>query len=459
MENSIAVADSPSILPAESVESAQIHTAPPTPPQSSPLIDPTPPSTTQFLDLNDDCIITILDALPAHDLYATAFTCQRINSLAHHAFKAGKCLNIVEMLHKYRFNELYHIERCLQYYGTHIHEIDFSYKSYIYQIKKFRQIAARNGRIFDYIAKYCGETLKILRFGNVYLEMSASHTDRPLFKQLEKLQLFGCHDLTLNNDWHWFTGSTPQSFLLEFNSTNLANHDVIFLQRLAPIDTLKCLLLGYRNVVNDTIATLCQYRQLKILKFIEINGINCDNSQLLEHLTNIEELVIESRCFMNVHKILGPLGSKDTLKRLKITYFVLDTPFVSSFRLYRALRSLTFHSIHSRIYEFNEFDNFAVIREFILENDCLNNHCLIRIVKQMINLDVLKLMRKQAYRYNVRLNEDTYYELVDIYRQRNRKLVVVCHKNYKHEISNEIIANNCDYVDVCYTDYYQFEEN
>lgn len=428
-------------------------------PPAVPASPPTP-CTTQFLDLNDDCIIAVLEQLSALDLYATAFTCQRVNRLARYAFKAGKCLSIVELLQRYRCDNLYHIERCLQHFGADIAEIDFGYKPYVYHIKKFRHIAALNRSVFECIVKYCGDTLKVLRLSNLYVEMACnSGDDRPLFKQLDKLQLFACHDLTLNDEWHLYTGSRSPAFLTEFNSRNLANHDGHFLQRLAPIDTLKCLLLGYRNVVNDTIATMAEYRQLKVLKFIQINGINCDNSQLLANLTNVQELVIQSRCFMNVHKILGPLGSKQTLHRLKITYFALDTSFLASFRPYRALRSLTFSSIHSRSYEFTEFDNFDVIREFTLEMDCLSNHCLIRIVRQMVNLDQLQLMRTKAYRYNVRLNEDTYNELVDIYRLRNRKLTVVCHKNYKHEIPHEIVANNCDYVDVCYAKHYQFEEN
>lgn len=144
---------------------------------------------TEFMDMNDDCLLHIFKKLPPHNLYAIASTCIRLQALARTTFNSkinNQYLDLAMMVKEHLPYPKNYIDNFLRTFGDLIKEIDFN----VDNMPLRYQLA--NSEMFISLAAYCGGgRLEKLRLINIAL------SSEQIFKA-SKL-LCGLKTIHLNN--------------------------------------------------------------------------------------------------------------------------------------------------------------------------------------------------------------------------------------------------------------------
>lgn len=425
-----------------------------------------PRSNHQFVDLNDDCIIAILNRLSSDELSAVASTCIRLSELARIAFKSKKSfkrLNILALIKKYEPNEIAFIRQYLHNFGEFIDDIDFSYSPSIWGINViYHKVADRNRIIFNGIVTYCADSLQKLHLGNIYMVLAAPHNAERshYFPHLTALHVNHCYDLTMNSAWPQYLETKVKSW--EFRRECMNDYAANYLNYLPNSATLTELTISNGALNYNTIEALSHHIELRKLHLIHIAGICNQGVRLLQHLTEINELFVQYAHYNYLSKLLVNLGSTDALERLTIKNFYTDTEFFTGFKRFRNLRSLHFGYLSQ--FDANRFrllDNLSDIREFVMdqwnEREIMVDG-LVDIIRKMDNLEILQILfdidgtgddwDEDATDEINGFNDDTFMQLANMYRQRRRKLIIKYHPLYEFNISDENLVKHWDFVEM-----------
>lgn len=142
---------------------------------------------TDLLNLNDDCIIEILECLSMLDLCSIADTSCRLREIAKRVFRRNE--KDWDIIGDFRRGEVKQAERVFVNFGSMMARLTFCYSKW----KEF----------LDYVTKYCGKALKSVDFYMCFIPDDLTTKLRPIFKNLQELSLKKCHfagDKTLFGD-------------------------------------------------------------------------------------------------------------------------------------------------------------------------------------------------------------------------------------------------------------------
>lgn len=422
--------------------------------------DPIYQSSTELLDLDDHCLLEILECLPIFDIHSMALACTRLNPLARQAYKANtQPLDIVKMLRRFESTAQTQFQIFLSTFGAFITEIDFCYKRAIWRQKEsYDQAARRNRWIFDCIVKYCGDTLKILRMSYVYMEFPSIGDGQTFFKSLERFSMNRCYDFSLNKAWSHYlrtnkgTLSSQRELLKEYFSNY---------PRYLPADTLRHLTIENSSLNAETIAALSQLRNLRVLKLLDIGAISTESIELLDNLRQINELIINFGDYGDAFRFLLNLGSTETLERLTINCCYGRDSFLAGLQRFPNLRFLHFGYLDElRMEHFATMTSLANVSEFICEQfgvgtQKIQMDQLESIIGVMRSLTILKLYLELDGGPDVeKMSDDVYKRLVQIYRARGRRLLI---RYYRFTtigdlgISSDVYRANRNFVKICKT--------
>lgn len=153
---------------------------------------PSAASETRFLDLNDDCILTIFDQFPINDLCSMSFTCQRIQTLAFYHYQRLFPEKIIVIdVKKNRHKSIVFSdqqEKCVKYFSKCISNVRVNGGGVLIK------------RLFNFIESNCCSTLKTLEIST---QARMYPSDGQIIKdQLEGLQSLVVRDLNSENDIH-----------------------------------------------------------------------------------------------------------------------------------------------------------------------------------------------------------------------------------------------------------------
>lgn len=422
--------------------------------------EPVYQSSTELLDLNDDCLLEILECLPIFDIHSMALACTRLTPLARQAYKANpQPLDIVKMLRRFESTAQAQFQIFLSTFGAFVTEIDFCYKRAIWRQKEsYYQAARRNRWIFDCIIKYCRDTLKILRMSYVYMEFPATDDGQTFFKTLERFSMNRCYDFSLDKAWSHYlrtnkgTLSSQREQLKEYFSNY---------PKYLPADTLRHLTIENSSLNDETIAALSQLRNLRVLKLLDIGGISTESIELLDNLRQINELIVNFGNYGDAFGFLQNLGATETLERLTINCCYARDTFLAGLERFPNLRFLHFGYLDElEIERFTTMTSLANVTEFICERFGLGTQkiqldVLESIIGIMRSLTILKLYLEFGEGpYVEQMGDDVYKRLVQLYRARGRRLLIRYYRFTTIEdlgISSELYQANRRFVKICKT--------
>lgn len=143
------------------------------------------PRQTEFLDMNDDCILAILESLKIDDLYLLGSTCVRINQLAADVFGRKYTDEWIDVHIKYIPKKL------IAFKHPNHHAEKYFYK-YFRSIRVYvNRALIRPQRIFQFVDSMCCPELKHLELIEICCKFSAEHSDLAKNKlaQLESIKI------------------------------------------------------------------------------------------------------------------------------------------------------------------------------------------------------------------------------------------------------------------------------
>lgn len=150
------------------------------------------PSSTEFLDMNDDCLLTIFKNLSSHALNAIATTCVRLQTLARTTFKsndANKYLDLTAMMKAPSLQPEIYIANFLRHFGDLIKEIDWNMDDALIAYQK----RCLQFEVIYVLSAYCsGGTLEKLRMNGSAVNALLKALPRELFINLKAMHLKEC---------------------------------------------------------------------------------------------------------------------------------------------------------------------------------------------------------------------------------------------------------------------------
>lgn len=372
---------------------------------------------TEFLDLNDDCLIAILERLPWQHMGAVASTCSRMQSLALYVAECnvrrfgqfqmsvmqkefGECAKAATVRH-------------FRHFGHCITTID------MYDHPNRPEIT---GTMLHEMLLACRFSLRSLQIKDMCLSAPNDHC--PLFPNLSELKLDGC------------------SFASNYSLAT-------FLRNLPRADQLTTLSIGKRiDVDSAAIRELSKCRNLKVLNFTALDEL-AGNCMALHRLEQLEELNVTCvRFIQQIPNLLAFLGSTQTLRKLSLDRCRLSDQLVVAICRFSHIERLEFGFV-SNLFgsQYTALNNLGNVKVFVLRRwGDMFSDVLLRLIRKMVQLEEFRLEALDK-----KLNAALYLELAQIFRERHKRLKFRC--CYRRvvgdgEVTPDIVAANADFVEM-----------
>lgn len=373
--------------------------------------------TTRLTDLNDDCLIAILERLPPHHLGAIASTSTRLQSIAQYVFECNELhghFDMSLMRRAFGVSAIAATARHFHHFGHLITEIilfDTSTGDTRLPPSILHDILTRSR---------C--TLRTLHAKDITLCPMIRAPPRPIFPHLCDLKLDGC------------------SFASNFSLA-------AFLRHLPAPGALTSLTVGKRiDIDNAAIRELSNCRGLRRLSFTALDEFDV-NCLRLHRLEMVEELNVTCTRFIpKIPHLLEYLGSARTVRQLSLDRCKLTNQLANAICRYTRIERLEFGFISDLFgSRFDALNNLAHVTEFTVRRwGDLNFAVLLRIIRKMIRLKVFRLEAVDN-----KLNVDMFVDVAEIFRQRRTCLrFYCCYEKVvaDSQVTPEVILANGSYV-------------
>lgn len=326
----------------------------------------------EFIDLNNDCLLELFKYLSAKDLCSLKQTNQRLYQLVEYYFQSTYELKEREVIIK-------DIDGCklrdiLIHCGQFIRNLVIDSPRDYADMSDFNENHGKYEQgtyyIGDLIANYCSENLKILRLNSVFLSGFCKSNMRLVLNNLETIELNRCcgnADQILNHCRNIKT-------LIQRNCGffNTSDQHYLLLNEHAELESL-IIQNDYQSDLEPEVLINFFQNKRNIKRFQYLNRVSPTPTFLLpifvESISNLEELCIELETFSRTFS--SDLESLNELNHLKRLEFNTDEISIESF-----VRKLTIK---------NKLECFGV------SDVCLNESLCNSLIK-LTNLKVLKLI-------------------------------------------------------------------
>lgn len=295
----------------------------------------------ELLDLNDDCILAILERMPPSELCEISFTCKKLKEMADDVFQRkhsnGWINTALASTNKYS-----KATDCTEKLAVEVSEYDEKYLKYFGKfIKNVRYAGVLSSEpIAEFLTSKCCKQLKSL---DLHFYLRDSEDRGVLWDGLNKiigtLEHFGINQIDdYNNDWMQLNFPALKS--IEFDSrqidTQLAKDFGEFLQRHQHIKEITCTgaemlravlnnvkhieKLSFISLANETneqlINDLKKYFKQNPIKWFEYRFMLFSSDSPIS--TNEIELLIDLDAVQPINALdLGTCGEEEVLFRLK----------------------------------------------------------------------------------------------------------------------------------------------
>lgn len=269
-------------------------------------------SGTEFMDMNDYCLLRIFKSLQPHGLNVIASTCIRLQGLARASFKsndANKPIDLTMMAKIHLPQPQMYIENFLRNFGDLIKHIDWNMDPLLIEW---------HSEMFNLLKTYCGDgSLEKLRLNGSTLNASEIKDATELFCNLKAIHL------NRSQNGNQMIAMSTNFVEIVVHPTSLQSITAI-LGRSCCFPHLEKLSLSTKCVDgnNEIDSFLEQHPRLKYLKLKfdrRERDTNSFNLAALRHCKQLEYIELDGYGF----KFIGmPMGTKidlATLKYLKIT--------------------------------------------------------------------------------------------------------------------------------------------
>lgn len=384
---------------------------------------------TNFMDLNDDCILEILSmkCLNVMDLCAVAETCHRLKEIAGRVFRREYKRCSLKELAGY---EVKLAKRILMNFGSLISDL------------KLGTIPLQSmwTGVLDYFVRFCdNNTLKTLSLGNCIIPMRCANKFRTILSKVE--------DLTL-------VDSTFESGTIFFDSESLirlkigANEEVIAPIMETTYPNLQHFNFDYEYGETDLESFITRHPGLKTLKIWNYGNessllqVITDNCKQLEKLSfhlvkddeeytffdvsrlgHIKKLNINCP-IRDVTKMEPRLNNFNVLESLRLEDIEIESQFVRILPLMKNLKVLRLEECYG-LHNLNEIGDMHQLTdlEIIVPEESYNLDIVV-LVKRLINLKNLKVWME-----SFSIDSTTYLRVVDVVRRRPDKSKLVFESN------------------------------
>lgn len=397
-----------------------------------------------LLKLNNDCILAILSVkcLSAIDLCSVAGTCHRLKEIACQVFKRKykscdlKALVADEIDFNCYNGGARAEQRIIMNFGSLIS--DLRMKNY------FRN--ANLESIFDYVAKYCCNTLVSLNMHTCVIPENCTAKLRPLFKNLQKLTIERCT----------FDGSSKKLFadcgsLVELE---LSDGDYAFIveNTFSNLQTFRCYIEAPHKrsqIISDSF--ILRHQNLKLLRMwnsmdvsslLQLIADNCKRLEDLEcsiigsldlsNFGHLRKLKIDCK-YRSVMAVQG-WNNLTFLESLSLYYAEVDSQLIPTLSQLQSLQVLRLHKWTGHL-NLNQLVNLHQLTELklIRDKDDLDLD-LVLLIKRLQNLKVLTIKVRQ-FEFDLNM----YLRIVDVVKERPDKSKLtfkLCLRSHHFDICN-----------------------
>lgn len=425
-----------------------------------------------LVDLNDDCLIAILEFLDVGALTSIAATCNRMYTIARIVFRRNtdfQRLNVFDIIEAHGANAPLLIKTHLKLFGRLIKTVTIDFSADAEQQLTFnpRQFQLK---IITAIAACCTGTLDELHLHGVVLQAKLIRTTEPLFRHLKCLKLDLCDDKSVSSILAIGLACTELDIHGRMDESDLHNS----------YPNLERFTLVYRHDDFDLCPVSLErflelHRQLKYVKLVP----GCDfDLAVFQRTPNLEELefhgnpyrIVQSarpfqqplaasnlkrltlNClFRSAANMLNALPIQHSLEHLDVQHCCIDLDFIHSLCQLRELRSLKLSFMDNpsdfcmdQLYGLNELEEIS-----LASPRAINGSCLVRLLRRVDGLKRLTFVDMGRER---QINREVYRQLVAECRQKGKKLVIDYYRNGGGGgLVDAFNANesDCDFVEVC----------
>lgn len=304
----------------------------------------------QLLELNDKCLISILEKMSLVDLIVITTTCRRFRNLALLAFQLNKEFASVDLPRLHR--QLESTGEMKFYFKEFFTNFGSSLKKVVWcRARNNQQTEIESSLTFQRMTVHCSN-LEELRLRDFGLSEQNAPSAKQLFSQLKKITLIHC--------FHWLSLLAESSNCEELQiwggpgSIHHLNFDLPKLKscqfRMSNMDstTISCIehfLLRHKNLTAldlDVAPTmnLSFLGELKSLQKLEVRmfeELQPDQQTQLQNMKIPKELCLG----YNVIAFLNSLTAPESLEQLKICAIQIDDRFINALKRFPNLRLLT----------------------------------------------------------------------------------------------------------------------
>lgn len=424
----------------------------------------------RLVNLNDDCLISILELLTLEDLKSIAVTCNRLYTIARIVFHQNKdfnCLYVYDIIDSHRTSAIPFIKRHLKLFGSRIKTVTMDFNAQNELALNSRSIQSK---ILKAIVTYCSGTLEELQLCGVDLHAKQIRSAELLFRNLKclKLNLYddvctsmilaistNCTELDINGELDEFDFSNNYPNLQRFSLTHRGNHMELRIRLVAlELFLARHQQLKYVKMMADGDFDFTVFQLMANLQELEFYGnrVNGGQPMVLSHQpsTNLKRLVLYCR-YRSAATVLNALPIANSLEYLEVNECYINSEFMQCLGKLLKLRSLKIsfmvfpkYSSLNRLHGLNELEEISLTGPRTINDNCLIN--IVRRVKGLQRLTFIDMGQEGL------INSEVYQELVAECRRKGKKLSVDYYRN-RHCDGNvndfNANANDCDFVEIC----------
>lgn len=392
---------------------------------------------TPIPELNDDCLREIFDYLNVLDLVAVAEACPRFKAIAEARFSIEHKTFDSELLIRAAGQtrvQLDHLEGFLKHFGSLIMDLKVSF----FELSTFG-----NNVVLGLIAKYCRDTLIVLKLVGFELKGPIVQILRPLLTRLQKLYLLRCTfasafvralecctalnklkfaDLTESNECRSLTFNMPELKTISFKEFSGFSKKQMknFLEnnpQLRKVSMSDC-----EKVSADILPIIAQHiplvEKISFAHFVDRNSFDRD-AMHLSRMSALKKLNIKCNGSRSVHSIFsGMATAKVPLETLAVRNCRATKQLAASISDIKTLHTLELDGIEeletAHLHAICE--NLPELNTLIVDCYCctdLNANGLLKIVRKAEKLREIKLPRM-----SFKLNDDTFKAIAAIIKKR-----------------------------------------
>lgn len=328
----------------------------------------------QLLDLNNDCLSTILRCLPLEDLCSIALTCTRLHNISQQVFlinPANKRIDVLSLLRLFDSNSLKKTERFFQCFGNLLVEITLDLTNFdnipIVEHWSMRQ------PIFHLITKHCSDgTLKSLRVHGLIMKSPHAVEMMRLFSSLITIRLESCDEVTkvlseskecknlTLTGWSWkkstfnlhhFHFPKLESFVLRYIYVFAGKYNSDCVDFLRRHNKLKVLKLHIAEEYDFNLNVVGELKELEVLKLCHVRDDDYNFNEFsmksrptslrtMCDLKHLKTLVIHGYEITDIIPFMLGSAAIESLQYLALSQMTADKDFCEGLSRFKSLRVL-----------------------------------------------------------------------------------------------------------------------